>query len=111
MLGHSSATMTMDTYRHLFENRLDEVANAMDAARSVARAARESAFPMAQPVTRGRFSCCPGVAKADPIDQAEVRARVRLQVGGRSSQGAPGRVRTYAPPPESPKTTIEQHRK
>lgn len=34
MLGHATATMTMDTYGHLFKNRLDTVAAAMDAARS-----------------------------------------------------------------------------
>jgi hypothetical protein len=34
MLGHASATMTMDTYGHLFENRLDEVADALDRARA-----------------------------------------------------------------------------
>ena len=34
MLGHASATMTMDTYRHLFENRVDEVAEALDRARA-----------------------------------------------------------------------------
>jgi integrase len=33
MLGHKSATMTLDLYGHLFEDRLDEVAAAMDAAR------------------------------------------------------------------------------
>ena len=37
MLGHASATMTLDTYGHLFEDRLDEVAAAMDAARSAER--------------------------------------------------------------------------
>jgi hypothetical protein len=42
MLGYSSATMTMDTYGHLFENRLDEVAEAMDAARATARAAADA---------------------------------------------------------------------
>jgi integrase len=34
MLGHKSATMTLDLYGHLFEHRLDEVATATDAARS-----------------------------------------------------------------------------
>ena len=29
MLGHASATMTLDTYGHLFEDRLDEVAAAL----------------------------------------------------------------------------------
>ncbi|VXC13328.1 Site-specific integrase (modular protein) [Aeromicrobium sp. 9AM] len=38
MLGHGSATMTLDTYGHLFENRLDEVADAMDLARTTERA-------------------------------------------------------------------------
>ncbi|MBQ1081807.1 site-specific integrase [Nocardiopsis sp. B62] len=33
MLGHASATMTLDRYGHLFPDRLDEVADAMDAAR------------------------------------------------------------------------------
>lgn len=34
MLGHKSATMTLDLYGHLFDDRLDEVAAAMDAART-----------------------------------------------------------------------------
>ena len=34
MLGHKSATMTLDLYGHLFENQLDEVADAMDAGAS-----------------------------------------------------------------------------
>ncbi|MEU2973315.1 tyrosine-type recombinase/integrase [Nocardiopsis alba] len=33
MLGHATATMTLDRYGHLFPDRLDEVAEAMDAAR------------------------------------------------------------------------------
>ncbi len=40
MLGHSSATMTLDTYGHLFEDRLDEVGETMDAAREAARPRR-----------------------------------------------------------------------
>ncbi|WP_375497182.1 tyrosine-type recombinase/integrase [uncultured Jatrophihabitans sp.] len=34
MLGHASATMTLDLYGHLYGNRLDEVADRMDALRS-----------------------------------------------------------------------------
>jgi integrase len=41
MLGHKSATMTLDLYGHLFENQLDEVADAMDAARAAQRAAAD----------------------------------------------------------------------
>lgn len=34
MLGHASATMTLDLYGHLFDDRLDEVAEAMNNARN-----------------------------------------------------------------------------
>jgi integrase len=34
MLGHKSAVMTLDQYGHLFGDRLDIVADAMDAARA-----------------------------------------------------------------------------
>lgn len=37
MLGHSSATMTLDRYGHLFPDRLDEVADRLDKARARAR--------------------------------------------------------------------------
>lgn len=36
MLGHASATMTLDLYGHLFDDRLDEIADALDAARAAA---------------------------------------------------------------------------
>jgi len=36
MLGHKSAVMTLDQYGHLFGDRLDVVADAMDAARTAA---------------------------------------------------------------------------
>jgi len=37
MLGHASAAMTMDIYGHLFDDRLDEVAAAMDDARTASQ--------------------------------------------------------------------------
>ncbi|MDA8369896.1 MAG: tyrosine-type recombinase/integrase [Nocardiopsaceae bacterium] len=42
MLGHATATMTLDTYGHLFPDRLDEIADAMDRGRmkAAARAAK-----------------------------------------------------------------------
>jgi integrase len=40
MLGHKSATMTFDLYGHLMGDRLDVVADAMDAARAAALADR-----------------------------------------------------------------------
>jgi hypothetical protein len=36
MLGHKSATMTLDLYGHRFPDRLDTATDAMDAARTVA---------------------------------------------------------------------------
>jgi integrase len=36
MLGHQSATMTLDLYGHLFADQLDEVADALDRARTAA---------------------------------------------------------------------------
>jgi integrase len=36
MLGHKSATMTLDQYGHLLPDRLDVVADAIDAARAAA---------------------------------------------------------------------------
>ena len=52
MLGHASATMTLDTYGHLFEDRLDEVGNALDAGRITAqqRRAQLRAVPAVAPV-------------------------------------------------------------
>jgi hypothetical protein len=32
MLGHKSATMTLDLYGHLFPDQLDEIADRLDAA-------------------------------------------------------------------------------
>jgi integrase len=43
MLGHKSATMTLDLYGHLFGDQLDEVADAMDAAVVRSRASAVSA--------------------------------------------------------------------
>jgi Phage integrase family len=45
MLGHASAAMTSDTYGHLFEDRLDEVGDALDRARGTAVSA-ESCCPV-----------------------------------------------------------------
>ena len=49
MLGHSSATMTLDTYGHLFEDRLDEVGDAMDRARDAACRTRLHVIAQADP--------------------------------------------------------------
>ncbi len=51
MLGHSSATMTLDTYGHLFGDRLDEVADALDTARAAAHQRRDAlrALPRVAP--------------------------------------------------------------
>jgi len=55
MLGHQSATMTLDLYGHLLNDQLDEVADAMDAARAAGASARRpvaavAALPTARSV-------------------------------------------------------------
>lgn len=47
MLGHQSATMTLDLYGHLLNDQLDEVADAMDAARAAEALARRPAATVA----------------------------------------------------------------
>jgi hypothetical protein len=92
MLGHASATMTMDTYGHLFHNRLDEVADAMDAARAAAQdLARESADAQADPAVARVLP------SAQVIDLARARRRGKTPGQRGNSRGAPGRIRTCAP--------------
>ena len=62
MLGHASATMTMDTYGHLFENRLDEVADALDAAGS--RCAARTTSDSAETTPAGAHAQAPSSAVA-----------------------------------------------
>lgn len=47
MLGHASATMTLDLYGHLFDDRLDEVAQAMNVARNDWKLLAETDSPVA----------------------------------------------------------------
>ena len=47
MLGHQSATMTLDLYGHLLNDQLDEVAGPMDAARAAEASARRPAATVA----------------------------------------------------------------
>ena len=94
MLGHSSATMTMDTYGHLFHNRLDEVADAMDAARA---AAQKLAREAADAVAPTDAAVAPVLPSAPVIDLAEARRHGRTAGQRRNSRGAPGRIRTCAP--------------
>jgi len=51
MLGHASATMTLDLYGHLYGDRLDEVADRMDAARERSRTQAGSSVAAGQTVT------------------------------------------------------------
>ncbi len=49
MLGHKSATMTLDLYGHLFTDRLDTIADALDVARVAALAERPQPALVAEP--------------------------------------------------------------
>ena len=78
MLGHASATMTLDTYGHLFEDRLDEVGDALDRAHTAAREHRESldALPrVARPLPEPDWSEIPkGPLPAFPLVRAPFRS-------------------------------------
>ena len=94
MLGHSSATMTLDTYGHLFENRLDEVGNALDLARQgVDLPVRRKAH--------GEARQNPAVAQTLPnegvVDLATYRSKSKTAGQPAVLEGAPGRIRTFAP--------------
>jgi hypothetical protein len=93
MLGHASATMTLDTYGHLFEDRLDEVAAAMDAARAAERAKRPS--PARSVAQDGS-----AVAQVLPEGQEprnDEEALTRVSAGqGLFRRGTPDRIRTGA---------------
>jgi integrase len=53
MLGHKSATMTLDLYGHLFPDRLDVVADALDAARAAALVAPRLPSGVVLPMAAG----------------------------------------------------------
>jgi integrase len=52
MLGHKSAAMTLDTYGHLFPDRLDEVADRLDRERARRDALRDVAMAVSRYATR-----------------------------------------------------------
>jgi len=91
MLGHSSAAMTMDVYGHLFSDRLDEVADALDNARSEAAKSAAAAVANAQnPVAKV-------LPNADVVDLAAYKAKGKTAGQTVISDGAPGEIRTRAP--------------
>jgi hypothetical protein len=88
MLGHSSAAMTMDVYGHLFSDRLDEVADALDTARY--EAARSAAAVANAHVAKV-------LPNADVVDLAAYKAKGKTAGQTAISDGAPGEIRTRAP--------------
>ena len=105
MLGHSSATMTLDTDGHLSDDRLDEVSSALNRARQSAELperlpVQRNVRPLASRTDRQRAPT-PAVAQALPTGAASESSVHRAARGtpGQSgnSIGAPGRIRTYAP--------------
>ena len=97
--GGASATMTMDTYGHLFENRLDDVAEEWTWRAWHPDPARKT--PGSAPRTDGEVARADSrvaqvLPKADVIDLAAVRTKGKTPAQRRNSKGAPGRIRTYA---------------
>ena len=90
MLGHSSAAMTMDVYGHLFSDRLDEVADALDNARSEAARSAAAVANAQNPVAKV-------LPNADVVDLAAYKAKGKTAGQTAISDGAPGEIRTRAP--------------
>jgi Phage integrase family len=90
MLGHSSAAMTMDVYGHLFSDRLDEVADALDNARSEAARSAAAVANAQNPVAKV-------LPNADVVDLAAYKAKGKTAGQTPNSDGAPGEIRTRAP--------------
>ena len=90
MLGHSSAAMTMDVYGHLFSDRLDEVADALDTARSEAARSAAAVANAPNPVAKV-------LPNADVVDLAAYKAKGKTAGQAPNSAGAPGEIRTRAP--------------
>ena len=92
MLGHASATMTLDTYGHLFEDRLDNVAAAMDAARTVRRAKARRGRIRCQ-----RTHCCANLLPIDSDPRDGEGHLTRVSAGQEAlSDGSPDGIRTRA---------------
>ncbi|WP_327289470.1 tyrosine-type recombinase/integrase [Streptomyces sp. NBC_01198] len=53
MLGHKSATLTLDVYGHLFPDRLDEVSDKMDERRAMLLAKAQAETTLRPPARRG----------------------------------------------------------
>jgi hypothetical protein len=90
MLGHSSAAMTMDVYGHLFQDRLDEVADALDSAREAAQQGAAAVANAVDPVAKM-------LPNAQVVDLASYKANGKTAGQAKKSDGAPGEIRTRAP--------------
>ena len=91
MLGHASATMTLDTYGHLFEDRLDEVGDAMDAAPVAPPSSASQRPTLCCPVLP---QCCPGpISDRNDEDGPDQRFRWSGPLFGLRT---PDRIRTGA---------------
>ena len=91
MLGHASATMTLDTYGHLFDDRLDEVADAMTKARDAERAALSldvAGNPASNPRPNDHLDTEVGKEKGHQIRIPAGQAAFRLSTPDRIRTGA-----------------------
>ena len=93
MLGHSSAAMTMDVYGHLFSDRLDEVADALDTARSEAARSAAAVANAQNPVAKV-------LPNADVVDLAAYKAKSKTAGQAQIWLAPPARFELALPPPE-----------
>ncbi len=89
MLGHSGAAMTMDVYGHLFSDRLDEVADALDHARTEAAKAPRATKEPAVAVANTPNGVANLVPNAEVMDLTAYKAKGKTAGQRRNSQGCP----------------------
>ena len=82
--------MTMDVYGHLFSDRLDEVADALDTARSETSKSAAAVANAQNPVAKV-------LPNADVVDLTAYKAKGKAAGQTAISDGAPGEIRTRAP--------------
>ena len=85
--------MTMDVYGHLFSDRLDEVADALDTARSEAARSAAAVANAQNPVAKV-------LPNADVVDLAAYKAKGKPQVRRQIRMAPPARFELALPPPE-----------
>jgi Phage integrase family len=93
MLGHKSATMTLDLYGHLFDDRLDEVADALDrAAQSSEKSTARCRCARRHSPSPGRLAPAVAAVPFNPALEVSIERGLELATQSLGSQPVEARV-------------------